>query len=309
MEDTPDPRRVSPPDFPELHDIDAFNKRLKAAFDRVSKIRPYKMESLGQVGGRDIFLLSPVEPIEGKPNILTAGGFHGEEPGGPWGIIEFLETADEETLKSVNHSFLPLVNPTGFERGVRFNIHGENPNRGFVAEYIDAAEEEDAEWTNRGPSAEGKILLKHGAKLVELARDGFTSQHEDDGLNEGFIFINEQGPMPSPTATALLDTIQKHFPLIPDGGKNELEGSPIKDGMWVNGMDSSFETWMLQQGVPRTITTETPALEPARDRVDCNRGLVKAFAEVTVKICAKPAENAPKEGPVKIKKKPPGPKP
>jgi hypothetical protein len=304
-----DRSHIRPPDYPELHDLDAFNRRLDAALERVNKIRPYKKESLGTVGGRDIFLLSPLEPVEGKPNILTAGGFHGEEPGGPWGIIEFLETADEETLKSVNHSFLPLVNPTGFERGVRFNIHGENPNRGFVAEYLDSEEEQDAEWTNRGPSAEGKILVKHGAKLAELARDGFVSQHEDNGIHEGFIFINEQGAMPSLTASAFLKTIQRHFALIPDGGTADLEGSPIKDGMWVNGMDSSFETYMLQLGVPRTITTETPALEPARARVDCNRELVKAFAEVAVKIGPKADEPALKNDSPSIRKNPKAPKP
>ena len=306
MEDKP---KVSPPDYPELHDIDAFNRRLDAALERVSKIRPYKKECLGTVGGRDIFLLTPLEPLEGKPDILTAGGFHGEEPGGPWGIVEFLETADEATLKSVNHSFLPLVNPTGFERGVRFNIHGENPNRGFVAEYMESEEEQDAEWTNRGPSAEGKILVQHATRLAELARDGFVSQHEDDGIHEGFIFINEQGDMPSVTATAFLGTIKKHFALIADGGTDSLEGSPIKDGMWVNGMDSSFETYMLRLGVPRTVTTETPALEPARTRVDCNRELVKAFAQVAVRIGPSPQEPPFKTDTGAIRKKDQGPKP
>ena len=306
MSDAPENGGLRPPDFPDLHDIDAFNARLLAAFERVNKIRPYKMESLGQVGGRDVFLLSPAEPIEGKPNILTAGGFHGEEPGGPWGIIEFLETADEETLKSVNHSFLPLVNPTGFERGVRFNIFGENPNRGFVAEYLDSEEEKDAEWINRGPSAEGKILVQHIDRLAGLARDGFTSQHEDNGLHDGFIFINENGVQPSVTASAFLSVIKGHFSIVPDGGAGDLEDAPIKDGMWVNGMDSSFETFMLNHGVPRTVTTETPALEPARARVDCNRELVKAFADVAAKNYAPPEQ---KKAPEIRKHKPAGPKP
>lgn len=298
----------SPPDYPALHDLDAFYARLEKAFERVNKIRPYKMESLGAVGGKDIFLLSPVEMNADKPNILTAGGFHGEEPAGPWGIIEFLETADEETLKKVNHSFLPLVNPTGFMRGVRFNIHGENPNRGFVAEYMDSEEEKDAEWTNRGPSAEGQILLQHGKRLAELARDGFTSQHEDNGIHQGFIFINEAGTMPSRTASAFLTTIQKYFALVPDGGADSLEDCPIKEGMWVNGMDSSFETWMLNQGVPRTITTETPTLEPARARVDCNREMVKAFADVAADIGPAPKEPVLKKD-LPAPKKAAGPKP
>lgn len=280
-DDTPENRMPAPPDFPGLHDIDAFNTRLKAAFQRINKLRPYKMESLGQVDGRDIYLLSPVDELPGKANILTAGGFHGNEPAGPWGILEFLETADEETLKKVNHSFLPLVNPTGFERGQRFNVFGENPNRGFLPDFMDTEEELEADWTNRGPSAEGDILISHAARLVQLARDGFTSQHEDDGLNEGFIFINENAPMPSATATAYLDAIKKYFPLIPDGGKNELEGAPIKDGMWVNGADSSFEWYMYLKGIPCTVTTETPSLEPARARIDANRDFVQAYADVS----------------------------
>lgn len=300
MRDTPENRIPSPPDFPELYDIDAFNKRLKAAFDRINKIRPYKMESLGQVDGRDIYLLSPVETDDTKPSILTAGGFHGNEPAGPWGIVEFLETADEETLKKVNHSFLPLVNPTGFANAQRYNVFDENPNRGFVPELLTSEEEIDADWTNRGPSSEGAILMAHSARLVKLGKDGVTSQHEDDGLNEGFIFINENGQMPSKTATAYLDAIQKYFPLIPDGGKNELEGSPIKDGMWVNGADSSFEWYMFQQGIPCTVTTETPSLEPARARIDCNRGFVQAFADVSAQKHPKPAPSA--------KKPPPAPK-
>lgn len=297
MRDTSENRIPSPPDFPELYDIDAFNTRLKAAFARISKIRPYKMESLGQVDGHDILLLTPAKMDESKPNILTAGGFHGNEPAGPWGILEFLETADAKTLEKVNFSFLPLVNPTGFVRAQRNNMFDENPNRGFVEDYIDSEEETDGDWTNRGPSAEGKILMQHSARLIELGREGFISQHEDDGLNEGFIFINEHGKMPSDTATAFLDAIQKYFPLIPDGGKNELEGYPIKDGMWVNGADSSFEWYMFEQGIPCTVTTETPSLEPARARIDCNRDLTQAFADVSAKIRKPPQQKKNNGGP------------
>src|SRR6185503_2993050 len=98
---------------------------------RVNAIRPYDVETLGAVGGQDIVLLKPRDADASKPSILAAGGFHGEEPAGPWGIVEFLETAAEATLKSVNYSFLPLVNPTGFIKAQRLNIYGENPNRGF----------------------------------------------------------------------------------------------------------------------------------------------------------------------------------
>jgi len=102
--------------------------RLAAALERVNAIRPYEHKVLGAVGGHDVILLAPRDTDPAKPSILAAGGFHGEEAGGArGGIVAFLETADEKTLKSVNFSFLPMVNPTGFIRAQRDNMYGENP--------------------------------------------------------------------------------------------------------------------------------------------------------------------------------------
>lgn len=290
------PDRKSPPDFPHLHDIGHFNERLMAAVARINKIRPYKLESLGQVEGHDILLLSPATPDAGKANILTAGGFHGEEPAGPWGILEYLETATEEQLLSVNHSFLPLVNPTGFIEGRRHNAYDENPNSGFAPQLLTGEPVPEGE---DKLSAEGEILFRHFARLCALARDGFMSQHEDEEFSDFYIYINEAEEQPAAFGRKMLDTATKHFTLMQDGGTGSIAGKPVKGGIWHNDVDDSCEGLMYLNGVRRTVTSETPGQMQASRRVACNLELARTFVAFTAQEF-RPAPAA--------KKKPSGPK-
>ncbi len=285
-DETPPPDPASA-EFPRLHDIDYFNERLRAAVARVNAIRPYEIEMLGAVGGHDIVLLKPRDSDASKPSILAAGGFHGEEPAGPWGIVEFLETADEQTLKSVNYSFLPLVNPTGFIKAQRFNIYGENPNRGFLAIPPDIHDEFD----NIRPSREGEVLIKHLPELLTLAKDGFVSQHEDWRMNDGFVFVNENAPMPSPFAQTFLDTMAHHFKPLDSDGSN----TGCKKGLWANDHDGSFESLLFAHGVPRISTFETPGRQPVLGRIAAQRDLTQAFADYTAR--AHTPRPAPGTGP------------
>ena len=234
------------------------------------------LESLGQVGGHDVFLLTPDVLDAAKPNLLTAGGFHGEEPAGPWGILEYLETATKEEIYGVNHSFLPLVNPTGFAAATRLNVFGENPNRGFVAEFLEP-KPEDIYGNKEGPSVEGQMLMAHIDRILVLAKDGFVTQHEDDGLHQGFVFVNEDAPQPSPFAKAFLTELEKYVGIIKDGGDHTLIDDNIKNGVWHNDFDGAFEGLLTSKGIPRTATTETPCHQPAKARVDCNRDMTRAF--------------------------------
>ncbi|TNE32312.1 MAG: hypothetical protein EP349_02045 [Alphaproteobacteria bacterium] len=269
--------KKSPPDFPQLHDIGLFYERLHAAVARMNAIRPYALEVLGQVEGYDIFLLFPEEQDPKKLSLLSAGGFHGEEPAGVWGIVEYLETATADELNGVNHSFLPLVNPTGFAAGTRLNVFGENPNRSFVPELI-ADNSEDIYKNRTEPSVEGKILMAHIDRLATLARDGFVTQHEDDGLNEGFIFLSEDAPQPSPFADIFLACLRERVGIIKDGGADTLIDPKLQNGIWHNDFDATFEGLLTRKGIPRVVTTETPCLKPARARIDCNRDMIRAFA-------------------------------
>lgn len=262
--------------FPDLYNIDVYYDRLKQAFERVAAIRPYKLEVLGYVEEYPLYLLTPEKFYEGKDNILSAGGFHGDEAAGPWGLLEYLETAEPDLLHGSNHSFLPLVNPTGFVNGQRLNIYGENPNRGFIA--VPPEMEKGATGNNSTPSAEGKILMKHFIRLHSMARDGFVTQHEDWRLSESFVFANEYRSSPGALPLRLKDVAAKHFSLMPDGGNEYLPDAPVKDGIWMNDEDSSFECLLHYRKVPCTVATETPGQMPPVQRIACNRDMAQAFA-------------------------------
>ncbi len=269
---------MTAPDTPtDKNDLNAYRERLDAAVTRISAVRPYAIETLGSACDHDIVLVRPAENVADLPHILSAGGFHGNEVAGPWGILEYLERVDDSRLNAVNHAFLPVVNPAGFVLDRRENAMGDNPNRGFLQLPETHIEYQAGE--NSEPSAEGAVLMRHIDRLLDLARDGFITMHEDDRMDTGYLFVNEDTlVMPSPFAKTLLSALTAYFDLIPDGGKGAFTSSRIRDGIWHNDYDSSFESMMFAKGVPFVSTTETPGSFDLRRRIDCNRALLDAFA-------------------------------
>ncbi|WP_227653453.1 hypothetical protein [Klebsiella pneumoniae] len=122
---------------------------------------------LGCPGEGNISLYQSVNQGADVPHILIAAGFHGEEPAGCWGMLDFLREGSPELFDNVAVSFLPLVNLSGLSAGCRLNSTGQNPNRGFT----NGAEVE--------PSVEGKVLLNYEALLKNAARHGVLCCHED----------------------------------------------------------------------------------------------------------------------------------
>ncbi|KAF0814852.1 hypothetical protein IGB42_00907 [Andreprevotia sp. IGB-42] len=219
---------------------------------------------LGDVGDAPVWLLQPGVTAAG-PRLLIAAGFHGEEPAGPWGLLRFLEQADDSLFARARLSFLPLVNVSGFAAGCRFNRWGENPNRGFCIT-------EDGET----PSREGHILLEHAPLLAQLGSDGVLSCHEDVLVQYGYVYSFEHAAAPGPFSHALRDCNARFFTLMPDG---EVDGCPVRHGVVFNHRDSSFESWMMQAGVARAACTETPGQQAMETRVAANAAMMATFVE------------------------------
>lgn len=251
------------PTADELHSIEAFNKCLFDWHERKGRSMGYELVSLGQVTGHDIWLLS-AERIGSSRPLLLAGGFHGDEPCGSWGILDFLcERVSRLGLCGLP-SFLPLVNPTGFIAATRCNDMGQNPNAGFLP----------IEGRPVGRSREGDILVAHVGRLFSLARDGFTSLHEDPEQLDTYVYTFERSERPGNFSSALVDALENHFTLRPDG--------PSPDGFLTNGVvfndsDGSFEDYLFQKGVFHTACSETPGLQPLARRIAANCDLVEAF--------------------------------
>jgi hypothetical protein len=71
--------------------------------------------------------------VPGTPELLVTSGFHGEEPAGPLTLLRHMESIVAEARRlGVGLRVHPCVNPSGFERGVRYNASGESPNNDFL---------------------------------------------------------------------------------------------------------------------------------------------------------------------------------
>jgi predicted deacylase len=225
-----------------------FHKRLmKAAGSR------YKV--LGKLPTGDV--IAVVTPTT-ETRSLVSGGFHGNEPAGALSILRWIE----EYGPAEHTAFIPLMNPTGFERGVRYNVWGDDPNRGF---------------TTANPSLEGEILLAYEPHL--LTPDGTLMLHEDPDLEDGFYIYTHPGAKIELPAKIHAALFQWFRPL----SHNESIERPVV-GLVPHDKDTSFEDWMLQHGVAPVLTVETPAKAPMEARIGAHMDAIRAFIEYIHKM-------------------------
>jgi len=250
------------------NDIDAWRGELAEC----AQAGDWRLQELGPVLGQSLPLLRTGQVRAGAPRLLIASGFHGEEPAGPWGVIEFMRTLPEALAGQVDLSLLPLVNATGFVAGTRFNAQGENPNRGYGAHA-------DGDL----PSIEGLRLIANIGRLLPLATDGLLACHEDVELSHTYAYTYEHRPDPGPFSRMLVATAAAHFDLHPDGVVDEC---PISDGLVYNRFDGSFECWFSEQGVPLAACIETPGQHDFTRRVRAQATLMRAFVEHVAALAA-----------------------
>jgi len=224
-----------------------------------------KISTLGMLDdGSQIHLLESRPKSEAAPRILVAAGFHGEECGGVWGILHFLEQTPAPRLESLHLSCIPVANPTGFSRGWRHNIWGESPNCGFCHRNIEEP----------GPSRDGRILIQNLNLLVHRAESGFLSLHEDDEQSGFYLYTFEKTPAPGPFTHHLESILSQYFSPVQDG---LYDGASVKHGLAYRHCDGSFEDYLFHSGVVRTACTETPATAKLSTRVETNAALIDAF--------------------------------
>lgn len=237
----------------------------RAAFaEQLSRLGAgWRTTLLGMPLGEPLPLWRRAAVAPAAPRLLVACGFHGEEPAGPWGLVEYLRTASPAELDRVDLALLPLVNATGFSAGTRFNRAGQNPNRGFMSALNDDR-----------PSAEGEVLLAHAALLDALGADGVMSCHEDVGVDAAYVYGYERADAPGAFSRRLRDALAAHFALHPDGAVDERR---VADGIVFNAIDGSFEAWLFTRGAGAAACIETPGRAAFDARVAAQAAAIRAF--------------------------------
>jgi len=225
--------------------------------DRLS----FQPQVLGCVQDYPLVLLRPAPAAVDRPHLLVAAGFHGDEPAGPLAILEALGELPAALLQTTAVTFLPLVNPSGFRHHRRINDRGEDPNRGYCHPELCAH-----------PSAEGQVLLEHFPLLLDAARDGFLSLHEDWEETHVYLYTSEEAPPAGELARHLRDRGACHFALRPDG---LVGNAPVREGILFQDCDGSLEDLLHHFGVPLAVCTETPGGAPLAQRIACDLDLVQ----------------------------------
>lgn len=253
---------------------------------------------LGEVGNHQIWLVRTRESANHSlPRLLIAGGFHGEERGGPLAILQWLENFDVNALKA-DVSFIPIANPEAFDEGKRYNTKNEKSNCGFC--HPESGDK---------PSKEGVILMRHMPFLKMLAKDGFLSLHEDVGSKEFYLYTFERTDEPTKFTKDLRSELAKHFEKALDGevihsdATNQAKDKKVmaKDGVVFKLCDGSFEDWLFHEGVPRCAVSETPGsgIELKR-RVDAGEAMINKFVQLSIDL--KQSEKKKKGEPSELSK-------
>lgn len=236
---------------------------------KIVKENKLNYKVIGKIENYEIGIITPKKFDKKLPNILIAGGFHGDEPAGTLGLLEYLKN---DIVQKVNISFIPIVNPTGYMLNTRKNIFKEDPNRHYC-EDIDTVNITD----KKKPSKEGKILLKNLDDILKYSKDGFLTLHEDTDEKYFYIYVTDSLEDKDETTKLIYDlreTMDKYFKT--DNNK-KIEGYKSEHGIIRYSFVGAFEDYLFLNGVKRVICTETPAEENLEDRIKCNFEIINNF--------------------------------
>lgn len=251
-------------------------KLFKMAVDKKLWLRP-----LGEVGNHQIWMVRYKDTFRHNyPRLLIVAGFHGEEKAGPLAVQRWLETFDPNLYRYVDVTFVPVVNPEGFDQGKRYGNSKEKTNCGFCH-----PENGDK------PSQEGIILLKNYQLLKNCAKDGFLSLHEDLSETHFYVYGFERLEKPGKFTLGLRNELSKYFKEPLDG---ELVGNDAtrtraeeevlaKDGIVWRLCDGSFEDSLFHDGTNRCAVSETPGQEAKLEiRIQAGVAVINKFIELSL---------------------------
>lgn len=226
-----------------------------------------KVEELGKTDNDlPIFLLQN-DHVKGQPNIMIMSGVHGEETAGPWGLLNVMMKLKLMKIH-VNISIIPIMNPYGFSKGIRFNADLKSINSGYFR-------------TKSGKpelTTEGEIFNRNFVRFSELARNGFLSCHEDVMEKHFFIYEIINGTKPDFYCNEIQLIGIKYFDKQPDGPTYD---GTVKDGVVMNEKDGTIDDYLFTiGGIHRAITTETPGTADINKRVYVTEQLITKFIEL-----------------------------
>ena len=190
-----------------------------------------------------------------KRKALISAGIHGDEPGGIETICAFLENNQFDKFSDDwELTFLPCLNPYGYEYETRENQDGNDLNRYFKEEF---------------PPHEvafAKSILENSYELtIEL--------HEDFMSPGYYLYQMGTNPEDDHLGNKILRVVKEIMPINLNG---EIDGRPAKAGIMVQESDFSSMDWWpmayysLFKGSRSCLTLETATKFPIEIRIEAH---------------------------------------
>jgi hypothetical protein len=192
-----------------------------------------------------------------KRTICFIAGLHGDEEGGPYGVLSFLKS-NFYVPKHKKVVLIPLANPSGFEKGNRENADNIDINRHFLEKEL---------------KGECKLLwdtLKH--ENIDLLH----TLHEDPDLKNFYLYYTHHIEL----AKDLRELAKKYFNILQKGEitcKNEAKGDKVIEGIIPppHIVRGTIEDKFFIEKAVQYITTESPGKIDLKKRTKFNENAIK----------------------------------
>ena len=205
-----------------------------------------RVDTFGRSEGYDLMRLHL--PGAG-PAVLLTGGIHGDEPAGPEALLAFVEKRAARWKDAFSFLVLPCLNPWGHVHDKRENVDGEDLNRGFESDGLEAVG-----------------LLRH-----LLDDQGFVLHHDlhEDWEAKGFYFYEGQKAQRF-IAPQVIERVGHVGPIDPESEAEVEADDRICFGAYEVARSwgqSGFVPYTLHHCTDHGLISETPTSWPLEQRV------------------------------------------
>lgn len=169
-------------------------------------------------------------------------GVHGDEPAGCAALVEFAQALAREPERAAGYDlfFYPVVNPTGYEDGTRFNRAGKDLNREF--------------WRG-SPEPEVRVFER---ELRARRFHGLMTLHADDTC-EGLYGYSHGRTLDE---ALLQPALRAAEVVLPRDRRPVIDGFNARDGVICDCFHGILSAPADQDPRPFDVIFETPALAP-----------------------------------------------
>lgn len=245
---------------PAVRDLARFEAELRAAAAAAEGATVGEAGRVSSEGFSAPIWTVSIERPGATRRALVFAGIHGNEPAGPAWALELVRrlVATPADLPDVSFDVVPLLNPWGWSRDVRYNRDGIDVNRDF-AEFA---------------TQEARAFRD----FVAPRRYDFSIDHHEDSAATGFYVYQYAERGTGVTRAAIAKVRALGFPVEQDVSmvilrtRDGLVRAP-RWGLWYMKATGQLGSanWVRLRGVPRVYTVETPGAMAIADRITMHR--------------------------------------